>query len=198
MSTHLDALKLRMGELDDLRHVATLADWDQQTQMPRGGGEARAEAMATMERIAHELFVDDETGRALEGAAAELEGSDPDSDDARLVRLVSRQYRKARRVPTELAADLARASSVGQEVWVRARENADFTAFAPALERNIELTRNYVECHLGSAEYECAYDVVLDDYEPEMKTTTVRRPVRRSDRTAGPDAGPAAQRRRRA
>ena len=116
---HLDALKLRMGELDDLRHMATLADWDQQTQMPRGGGEARAEAMATMERIAHELFIDDETGRELEGAAAELDGADPDSDDARLVRLVSRQYAKARRVPAELAADLARASSIGQEIWVR-------------------------------------------------------------------------------
>jgi carboxypeptidase Taq len=174
MSSHLDTLKLRMAELDDLRHVAMLADWDQQTQMPRGGGEARAEAMATMERIAHEMFVDDETGRALEGAAAELDGSDPDSDDARLVRLVSRQYGKARRVPTDLAADLARASSIGQEIWVAARANADFAAFAPALERNIELTRNYVECHLGSGEYDCAYDVVLDDYEPEMKTATVR------------------------
>lgn len=174
MSRHLDALKLRMAELDDLRHVAMLADWDQQTQMPHGGGEARAEAMATLERIAHERFVDDETGRELEGAATEIAGGDPDDDDVRLVALVRRRYDKARRVPTELAADLARAASSGQEVWVGARENTDFAAFAPALERNLELTRDYVECHLGSAQYECAYDVVLDDYEPEMKTSTVR------------------------
>jgi len=174
VSQRLDALKLRMAELADLRHAATLADWDQQTQMPRGGGEARAESMATLERLAHELFIADETGEMLQGAAAELDGGDPDGDDARLVRLVRRQYDKARRVPTDLAADLARAASTGQEVWVRAREDADFAAFAPALERNIELTRNYVECHLGSGEYECAYDVLLDDYEPEMKTTTVR------------------------
>ncbi|MDQ2895275.1 MAG: carboxypeptidase M32 [Actinomycetota bacterium] len=174
MSRHLDALKLRMAEQADLRHAATLADWDQQTQMPRGGGEARAESVATLERIAHELFIDDETGRALEGAAAEVEDGDPDGDDARLVWLVRRQYDKATRVPTELAADLARAASTGQEIWVAARENADFAAFAPALERNIELTHDYVECQLSSGEYECAYDVVLDDYEPEMKTSTVR------------------------
>ncbi len=173
MSQRLEALKLRMAELADLRHAATLADWDQQTQMPRGGGEARAESMATLERLAHELFIDDETGRALDDAAAEIDGSDPDGDDARLVRLIRRQYGKARRVPAELAADLARAASAGQEVWVRAREDADFAAFAPALERNIELARNYVECHLPCGEYECAYDVVLDDYEPEMKTSTV-------------------------
>ncbi len=174
MTEHLDALKLRMAELADLRHAATLADWDQQTQMPRAGGEARAESLATLERIGHELFVNDETGRRLDGAASEIDGADPDSDDARLVRLIRRQYDKARRVPTELAADLARAASAGQEVWVRARETSDFAAFAPALERNIELARAYVDCHRGADGYDCAYDVVLDDYEPEMKTTTVR------------------------
>ena len=163
-----------MGGLADLQHVATLADWDQQTQMPHRGGEGRAEAMATLERISHDLFVDDETGRLIEGAAYELNGADPDSDDARMVRLVRRQYGKARRVPTDLAADLARAGSIGQEVWVKAREESDFAAFAPALERNIQLARRYVDCHLGADEYERAYDVLLDDYEPEMKSTTVQ------------------------
>ena len=43
----------------------------------------------------------------------------------------------------------------------------------PYLEHNFELARRYVDCHMDSGQYECAYDVVLDDYEPEMKTTTV-------------------------
>ena len=68
------------------------------------------------------MFVDDETGRLLEGAAAELNGADPDGDDARLIALVRRQWDKARRVPTELAAEMARAASVGQEAWIVARE----------------------------------------------------------------------------
>ena len=54
--------------------------------MPRLGGAARAESLATLERIGHELFIDDETGRLLEGAASELNGADPASDDASLVR----------------------------------------------------------------------------------------------------------------
>ncbi len=89
--------------------------------MPRLGGAARAESLATLERIGHELFIDDETGRLLEGAASELNGADPASDDASLVRLVRRQWDKARRVPTELAAELTRAASLGQEAWVDAR-----------------------------------------------------------------------------
>ena len=174
MSSADQALRLRLGELNDLRHAATLCDWDQQTQMPPGGADARAEAMATLERISHDLFVSDETGRMLENAEDAARDSDPDSDEARLVRLVRREYDKARRVPSELAADLARASSAGQAVWVKARAESDFAAFAPALARNFELARAYVACQQEAGGYECAYDVLLDDYEPEMKARTVQ------------------------
>ena len=122
MSERLDGLKQRLGQLSDLAHAMSLAHWDQQTMMPPHGGEARAESLATLERISHEMFVDDETGRLLEGAAAELNGADPDDPTMpRLIALVRRQWEKARRVPPELAAELARAASVGQEAWVIAR-----------------------------------------------------------------------------
>ncbi len=173
MSTRLEQLKQRMGQLSDLRHVSSLAHWDQQTMMPRLGVGGRAESLATLERISHDIFIDDETGRLLDGAANELNGADPASDDASLVRLVRRQWDKARRVPTDLAAELTRAASIGQEAWINARRESDFAAFVPYLERNFELAREYVACHLGHDGYECAYDVVLDDYEPEMKTTAV-------------------------
>lgn len=173
MSKRIAALKERMGTLSDLRHVSSLAQWDQQTMMPPRGGAGRAESLATLERIAHELLVDDETGRLLDGAASELADASPDSDDVCLVRLVRRQWEKARRVPPGLAAELARAASIGQEAWVSARQSSDFSAFAPYLERNYELARRYVECHAGADGYECAYDVVLDDFEPGMKTTAV-------------------------
>jgi carboxypeptidase Taq len=173
MGERLDALKERLGQLSDLQHLAALGRWDQQTMMPRHGGVARAESLATLERISHEMMVDNETGRLLEGAAAELDGAPYDSDDTSLVRLVRRRWEKARRVPPELAAEMARAASVGQEAWVQARQASDFEAFAPYLEHNFELARRYVDCHLGTGEYGCPYDVVLDDFEPQMKTSAV-------------------------
>jgi carboxypeptidase Taq len=162
-----------MAEHSDLSHLGSLAQWDQQTKMPPLGAPARAESLATLQRFSHELFVADETGRLLEAAASELNGADPESDDACLLRLVRRRWEKARRVPAELAAELAKAASLGQEAWVAAREASNFSAFAPYLERNLELARRYVDCHLGSDGFERAYDVLLDDYEPEMKSTVV-------------------------
>ena len=54
----------------------------------------------------------------------------------------------------------------------RAREQSDFAAFAPYLERNLELARRYVDCF---DDFDCAYDVLLDDYEPRMTTAEVAR-----------------------
>jgi carboxypeptidase Taq len=156
-----------LAELTDLRHAARLLQWDQQTMMPPRGGPSRADSLATLERISHEQLVSAQTGRLLDDAAASLNGAPSDSDDSCLVRVVRRRWEKARRVPTELAAELARAASVGQEAWVAARAQSDFAAFSPYLARNLELARRYVDCFDG---HECAYDVLLDDYEPGMRT----------------------------
>jgi carboxypeptidase Taq len=170
MSKAVETLRTRLSELIDLRNASHLLHWDQQTNMPPRGGTARADSIATLERLIHEQFVDDETGRLLDNAAAQLNGNPPESDDAALVRVVQRRWDKARRVPGELAAELARAASVGQEAWVTARANSDFKPFVPYLEHNLELARRYVDCFEG---FDCAYDVLLDDYDPQMTTAVV-------------------------
>jgi carboxypeptidase Taq len=74
-------------------------------------------------------------------------------------------------VPTELRAEMTRAASLAMPVWVKARQEADFSQFLPALRQNVELRRRYVECF---DDYDEPYDVVLDDFEPGMKTAEVR------------------------
>ena len=172
MPDPLQQLRERMAALADMRNVAQLLDWDQQTMMPPRGAPARAETVATVQRLSHEMFVSDETGRLLDAAAARLDGTPPDSDDASLVRVTQRQWDKARLVPSELAADLARAASVGHAAWVVARERSDFDGFVPYLEHNFELVRRYVDCF---DYFDCAYDALLDDYEPDGRTKEVGR-----------------------
>jgi carboxypeptidase Taq len=161
-----------MAELADLKSTAQLLEWDQQTMMPESGGEARAEALATLQRITHERFISGEVGELLDSAAAVMNGAGDDSDDVRLIVVTKRRWEKARRVPTELAAELAKAASLGQEAWVKARSNSDFAAFAPYLEHNIELARQYIACFDG---VECPYDPLLDDYAPGITTDEVAR-----------------------
>ncbi len=93
-----EQLKIRLGEIHDVNRAGALLGWDQQTYMPPAGAEARAYALGTLSKIAHDLLVSDETGRLIEGAAAELSGANSDSEEAALLRVVQRDYDKERKL----------------------------------------------------------------------------------------------------
>jgi carboxypeptidase Taq len=166
----LAELKRRAGELADLGGIAGLMLWDQNTKMPRGGAEARADQMEALERIQHDRLTDPELGRLLDALEPWAASLDPDADDARLVAAVRRDQHKAVQVPTELAAELSSAAARAQQAWHEAREAKDFERFRPALERILELTHRYAACFDGTGEFTHPYDILLDDYEPGLTT----------------------------
>jgi carboxypeptidase Taq len=170
MTEIVTELRRHLGELTDLRNTVHLLQWDQQTMMPPRGAELRADELGTVQRILHQSFVSAQTGRLLDDAEDECESLPPDSDEARLISVVRRRWEKARRVPSDLAAELARAASAGQEAWVAARASSDFAAFLPHLRRGLELKHRYIECFDG---YDSAYDVLLDDFEPGLRSAEV-------------------------
>jgi carboxypeptidase Taq len=166
----LRTLRERLGEISDLYRSMGVLGWDQRVTMPPLGTPARAEAMATLGRIAHQKFTEDELGSLLEKLRPLEESLDYDSDDASLIRVARRDWEKNRRVPAELRAEMIRAGSQGQHTWAEARRNSDFAAFLPVLERNLELKKRYVECFEWD---DSPYTPLLDDYEPFMKTVEV-------------------------
>ena len=164
-------LRERIGEIEDLDRTSALLAWDQQVKMPPGGAGVRAEQLATLDRLSHEALTSDEMGRLLDQLAPYEESLPHDSDEASLIRVVRRDWEKARRVPSELRGEMSRAASLAMPVWVKARQESDFSQFLPALRHNFDLRRRYVECF---DDYDEPYDVLLDDFEPGMKTAEVR------------------------
>ncbi len=146
-----------------------LAVWDQLVMMPGEGAPARAQQLGTLARLTHERATGAEVGSWL----AELDGGELDALDADVVRIARRDWERARRVPTELAVERAEAGAQGQESWRVARENDDFAAFAPALQRNVELARAYAECLLEPGERR--YDALLGDYDFGLQTSDLQR-----------------------
>src|SRR4051795_3191474 len=168
----IDELRQRLGEINDLSRAAALLGWDERTMMPKGGAEARAETLATLARVRHEMFIDDEIGRLVEQARSQVDADAPagESIDADLIRVAARGWEKARRVPSELRAELARASSIAENAWVEAKERSDFSMLLPHLEKNVELTRRFADCYDGFPGFTRTYDALLDEFEPEMTT----------------------------
>jgi carboxypeptidase Taq len=164
-------LRRALAEIVDLGVAGRVLEWDQLVMMPPGGGPTRAEALATIHRLAHELFTRDEIGELLDAARPAAAELDPESDDACLVSVTARDWEKARRVPSDLRADMTRLASEGVEVWTKAREDDDFSAFRPWLDRTLELKHRYIACFPPAGD---PYDPLLDDFEPGMKTDDVR------------------------
>jgi carboxypeptidase Taq len=164
-------LKSRLMEIADLNKAAGLLGWDQRVMMPPAGAAVRAEVLATLGKIAHEKFTSDEMGKLLEDLKPYEESLPYDSDEASLIRVARRDYEKSVRVPANLRAEMSRASSQAQQVWVEARQKADFKHFLPMLERQIELRHRYIECFPPA---EDPYDILLDDYERDMRSAEVK------------------------
>jgi carboxypeptidase Taq len=163
-------LKERLGRVTDLERIGRVLGWDQQTKMPPAGWRHRAEHLATLRRIQHELLIDKEIGRLLDELQP-LAEEEPDSDDGSLIRLTRREHEKAVRVPSELRAEMVRSATEARTIWVKARNESNFELFRPALERNYELRERYIECF---GDVDEPYDVLLDDFEPETTTAEVR------------------------
>jgi carboxypeptidase Taq len=169
--SELAELRLRLAELADLHGTAAVLSWDQNTYMPSGGGETRAEQLATIERLAHEKLVDPEVDRLLAALEPWADGQDPSSDAARLVAWTRRDHDKAARIPEDLAVEMARESARGYGDWLEARATGEFARFRDSLARHVELRHRYAAC-FPDAEH--PYDVLLDDFEPGATTAEIR------------------------
>ena len=162
----------RMAELSDLRSIGGLLSWDRSTMMPSTGAENRGHQAATLESIAHGRQTHPEVGRLLDRLEPWAGELDADSDAARTIAIVRRDFERAIRVPDALAAAMARAESTGEQAWLAARAaGGDFGRFRDALARHLELRHEYVGCFDG---YAHPYDVLLEDYEQDLRVAELR------------------------
>ncbi|MGR3198248.1 MAG: carboxypeptidase M32 [Paracoccus sp. (in: a-proteobacteria)] len=157
--TALTDLLAFQRQTEALSSVAERLGWDQETVMPRGATEQRAEEMAAMEEVLHDRRTDPRIGEWLDAA-------DPQTDaDRRAVQLIARDYSRSSRIPARLATELARLTSLAQGIWAEARAKDTPEDFLPTLDQVLMLKR---EEAAALADGGNLYDALLDDYEPGM------------------------------
>src|ERR1051325_8191327 len=108
MAGAFDELRTRLAEVAGLSKAAELLRWAEHVMMPPRGAGGRAEQLATLNRIAHDRFVDPAVGRLLDELADVEETHGHDSFEASLVRVTRRDWEKERKIPSALRAELTR------------------------------------------------------------------------------------------
>jgi carboxypeptidase Taq len=170
----LEQLKKLDREIKSLHEIEAVLGWDQQVYMPERGVHGRGEQLAMLAGEAHRRETNPEIGDLLDklGASdANPLGSESLNDpDRRLIRAIYRDFKQATRLPAELMQRIARVTTNAHAVWTEARKKDDFKLFQPHLEEIVDMMLEVAD-RLGYEEH--PYDALLDQYEPEMKTSDV-------------------------
>ncbi len=169
---HYDQLAARHRRLSHLGHVEAIVGWDEATMMPEGGGEARAEALATLRVLAHEMATDPRLGELLAGAHAEAASGALDAWQTANLREIERLYVRETCLPAELVEASSRAESRSEQAWRRLRKENDWASYAPLLGEVIDRKRE-VAAALSSKLGLSPYDALLDGYEPGMRSAVI-------------------------
>jgi len=151
-------------QTEALAQISGRLGWDQETMMPRGAGEQRAEEMSALEGVLHARRTDARLAEWL----AEAQPAD-EKAEAQL-RLIRRSHARSTKVPARLAQELARVTSKAQGVWAEARAQDNVAAFLPTLAQVIALKREEAACLAQGGDL---YDALIDDYEPGATAATL-------------------------
>jgi len=154
-----------------MNSVGDLLDWDQETYMPKEAIEARSLQIELLASLAHRQKTSKAFAKAL-SALIDMETGEINDDRLTSAQIAAlrewrRDFLKDSRLPNAFVKQFAKTTSTACHVWKTAKEHSDFKAFAPHLEKIVNLSRKKADI-LGFKEH--PYDALLDLFEPKMKT----------------------------
>jgi len=153
-----------------LESIRSLLNWDAQTNMPKGGAWARGEQIGALAEVTSDLTGTQEIGDLLDEAQgyANVLGPEERANLAEMRRLWL--HRAA--VPKELLIERARVSQALQAVWLDAKPNSDYAAFAPGFAKLLEIHKE-IAAAKGSALGLAPYDALMDEEDPGLTTAII-------------------------
>jgi carboxypeptidase Taq len=140
--------------------------------MPDGGRPARAEQLATLGVVCHEILTEAETGALLDQAEGEADALTR-WQRANLAEM-RRGYTHATALDSDLVEAMSKAATACEAVWREARPKGDFALVYPLLSEVLNLSRQAAAAKaekLGCSPYEA----LMDQYEPGAREADIDR-----------------------
>jgi carboxypeptidase Taq len=155
-------------KLEALEHAQSMLSVDEAVMMPAGGGEKRAESMAMLAGMYHEMATAPEIADWLAAA-----GEEPLDD---MQQAAIREQQRVYTNMTCLSADFVRrqvsARVRSEQLWRELRAKDDWAGFLPAFEGVVAIARE--EAQLRSAALGLdPYDAMMEQYDPGNRAADI-------------------------
>ncbi|MEO1018321.1 MAG: carboxypeptidase M32 [Pseudomonadota bacterium] len=164
-----DQLSQRFAKIFRIHESIAILNWDQAVVMPRGSIESRAEQLATLTQLAHDILASPETSDLIETA---MSAAPSDDFQAANHRLMHRAYMRATALDSDFAAYRARVCAHAEVAWREARAEGQYDIFLPHIERVVGVVQQS-SLALSSALNLKPYDVLLDEYQPGLREDAI-------------------------
>ncbi len=158
---------LAMQKIADVENTISVLGWDNQVNLPTKGARFRAQQIATLSGIYHELFIDKKLGALLQ-KLNEVNGLADKPNKNVTISLHDYQ----RKIKLDKAFVIRRSEIISEayQAWGAARKANDFNVFKDALKKVVNIKREEAEL-LGYEEH--PYDSLIDNFEPGGRTKVI-------------------------
>lgn len=157
--TNYEKYEKHLAKIADLHYAVALLNWDQETYMPSGSAGLRAQQIATLSGMAHDLSLAPELEKCMGSAREENLTWEQKTN----VCQSQKDLEKSKKYPTEFVIRLSTQISQTFMAWQEAKKKNDFALYAPELAKLIELKKQEADL-LGYENH--PYEAHLDMYEP--------------------------------
>ena len=163
-----EQLEKAFRRLAHLHHVSAIGNWDEAVMMPPGGAQARAEALADLEALQHELLVSDQIKAWLE----ESKKASLSTWQAANLKWMENLYIRASALPTDLVQRSKLAFIRCEQAWRIFRAENNWRDFLPLLEENVRLIKEIA--HIKAATLGMnPYDSLIDEFSPGLSQAII-------------------------
>jgi len=149
--------------------IAGILHWDMSTMMPKNSRENRAEQLAYLSKVRHQLISSNKVGELI------LKAKDESLDDKNRANLreMEREYIMSSSLPSDLVEKISSASAKCEGIWEEARKKSDFKTVLPFLEELVILTKQ--ESLILSEKLNCSsYEALINKFEPQANEKKIK------------------------
>ena len=169
MNDKLEQLQKYLEKMEQFNHVNTLLYWDMRTNTPKEGFAGHSDALTYFSTEQFSMSTSDELKTLLDTLAEPEEFEKLDDKWKFVVNKMKTDMDRNRRIPKEFYESFVKAQSESENAWEEAKEKADFSVFAPHLQKMIDMTAEMTGYTDPEKE---VYDALLDQYEKGMVDIT--------------------------
>jgi len=161
-------LKKIFAEASISSDIEGILYWDMSTMMPTKSREQRADQLAFMSKLKHDLLSSNE----IDDLINEIKEDDLETKDKINFAEMKREYLFFSALPGDLVQALSKASATCEGTWQQAKKECNFNLVKEPLEELLNLTRQ--EALILSNKLNCSpYESLMQKYEPSITVENI-------------------------